>query len=293
MAQRGIQSATLDLAKEGRVPEDASLLVLAGPRRDLYGPEARTLEEYLDKGGKLLALVDAASSRTGGEMPNLESTLEKYGLQLPNSIILDMMGQQILGSPEQPLMSSFDPTHVITRDLSKRPSRSMLGITRPVIGTSDGGFQATPLVKSSPQSWSADLVQLMQSDGKISPPVGGLSAQPIGVALSKGAPQIPNMPAPPPAEDKSGMRLVVFGSSQLIRDDFLSGNQVGVELMLNSVNWLSQREDMIAVPSKQVKGTPIILDGAKLRVIFVFSVVLIPALLFFGGVTYSVVRRRS
>ena len=50
---------------------------------------------------------------------------------------------------------------------------------------------------------------------------------------------------------------------------------------------------MIAVPSKQVKGTPIILDGAKLRVIFVFSVVLIPALLFFGGVTYSVVRRRS
>jgi hypothetical protein len=65
-----------------------------------------------------------------------------------------------------------------------------------------------------------------------------------------------------------------------------------VELMLNTVNWLSEQEDMIAVAPRQLKGTPIVLDPAQLRVIFIFAVVLIPALLFFGGVSYSLMRRR-
>jgi hypothetical protein len=46
------------------------------------------------------------------------------------------------------------------------------------------------------------------------------------------------------------------------------------------------------VPPKQLTGTPIVLDPAQLRVIFFFAAVLIPAGLFFGGVSYSMMRRR-
>lgn len=85
---------------------------------------------------------------------------------------------------------------------------------------------------------------------------------------------------------------MVYGSDDLIEDRFLSSSNSAVELMLNTVNWLAQQEDMIAVQPRQLKGTPIVLDNAQLRVIFVFSAILMPAVLFFGGVSYSVLRRR-
>ena len=63
--------------------------------------------------------------------------------------------------------------------------------------------------------------------------------------------------------------------------------------MLNTVNWLTEQEEMISVPPRLIQGTPIILGDGLRRIIFVVSVLLIPGLLFFGGVSYSLVRRRG
>jgi hypothetical protein len=62
--------------------------------------------------------------------------------------------------------------------------------------------------------------------------------------------------------------------------------------MLNTINWLTQQEDIIAVPAKQVQGTPIHLTIAEKQLIFVLAVLLIPGILFFGGISYSLLRRR-
>src|SRR5476649_2155586 len=48
----------LVLAQQGAVPDDASVVVVAGPRVDFFATEIDALKKYLDKNGKLLIELD-------------------------------------------------------------------------------------------------------------------------------------------------------------------------------------------------------------------------------------------
>src|SRR5205814_2615485 len=57
----GRENYTVDkvvLAQTGAVPDDAAVLVVAGPRTDFFPPEVDALKKYLDKAGKLLMELD-------------------------------------------------------------------------------------------------------------------------------------------------------------------------------------------------------------------------------------------
>lgn len=293
LTQRAIDTAQLDLAKSGFVPKDASLVVVAGPTSDLQPTEATALQNYLDQDGKLLVLLDVPQRNFSAAQANLTGLLKKYSIEAPDKIILDLSAMQLTGNPVQPVAAFFDKEHPITREMTSRSSRFLLSLTRPVMASMEAtqGLKVTELIKTSDQSWTEELAKVLAQSRLAPPAKDDLKPQPLAVAVSKAAP--PSQPGQPPQpEPEGGMRLVAFGSSELIQDAFLSNNQMAVELMLNTINWLTQQEDMIAVPPRQLKGTPIVLDDAQLRVIFLFSVILIPALLFFGGVSYSMLRRR-
>ena len=46
------------IAQQGAVPDDASVVIVAGPRTDFFAPEVEALKKYLDKSGKLLLELD-------------------------------------------------------------------------------------------------------------------------------------------------------------------------------------------------------------------------------------------
>jgi hypothetical protein len=46
------------LAQQGGVPDDAAIVVIAGPRNDFFPPEVDALKKYLAKGGELLIAID-------------------------------------------------------------------------------------------------------------------------------------------------------------------------------------------------------------------------------------------
>ena len=86
---------------------------------------------------------------------------------------------------------------------------------------------------------------------------------------------------------KGDSRLVVFGDSDFISNTYLglSGNK---DLFLNTINWLTEEKDLIAIPPKEIKGTPLILTKNQAKIIFWLPVVIIPGLIFvFGIVVYS------
>ena len=60
-AALGRENYTLDkliLVQQGSVPDDASVVVVAGPRTDFFPPEVEALKKFLDKGGKLFLMLD-------------------------------------------------------------------------------------------------------------------------------------------------------------------------------------------------------------------------------------------
>ena len=75
-ALAGYQHARLNLTMED-IPEDADIIVLTTPQRDINPEEARKIIDFLDLGGRALLMVDI---NPGMPMPNLHSVLGAYGL---------------------------------------------------------------------------------------------------------------------------------------------------------------------------------------------------------------------
>src|SRR5262249_13100127 len=77
--------------RDGDVPEGVTMLVLAGPQRDLDADELAALARYLGRGGGVLMLLDPAP------LPNLGRLLASLGIALGDDVVVDRE-RRILGT---------------------------------------------------------------------------------------------------------------------------------------------------------------------------------------------------
>ena len=100
-------------------------------------------------------------------------------------------------------------------------------------------------------------------------------------------------PAAPGAEAKPRLRkIVVFGDSDFAPHSYLalSGNK---DLVLNSIGWLAEEEDLIAVRAKDPVSQPVMLSVAQGKVVFWLPVIGLPAAVLLAGFFVIFSRRRS
>jgi ABC-type uncharacterized transport system involved in gliding motility auxiliary subunit len=95
-----------------------------------------------------------------------------------------------------------------------------------------------------------------------------------------------------PADRKSAKaRIVLVGDSDFAANEFvnLSGNR---DFFLNTLSWLAEEENLIAVRPKESRTAPVFLTAAQNQVVFLVPVVLIPLAVIGAGVV-AVARRRG
>jgi ABC-type uncharacterized transport system involved in gliding motility auxiliary subunit len=95
-----------------------------------------------------------------------------------------------------------------------------------------------------------------------------------------------------PSERKDAKaRVVLLGDSDFATNAFvnLSGNR---DFFLNTLAWLAEEENLIAVRPKEPRVTPVFLTGAQGQVLFWVPVVLVPLALVVAG-SVAVARRRG
>jgi ABC-type uncharacterized transport system involved in gliding motility auxiliary subunit len=95
----------LPLARQGKVPDDAAVLILAGPRNDLFPPEIDALDAYLGRGGKLLAMINPPfPEKTQPE--SVKKLLGKYGFALREDLVIELnpIGQLFGIGPQVPIV---------------------------------------------------------------------------------------------------------------------------------------------------------------------------------------------
>lgn len=180
----------LNLAEQPAVPDDASLIVIAGPKRALFEPEVQALEDYLAQGGSLLVMIDPDTN------PGLEPLLSDWGVTLTNQIVIDASGQgRLVGlGPATPLVTQYGD-HPITQDFGT--GFSIYPLAQPVDMEPVEGIQETPLVITSPQSWAENTpeqqpLEFNEQEGDRPGPLV------LGVALSR-----QDSSASPPSEPEA------------------------------------------------------------------------------------------
>jgi ABC-type uncharacterized transport system involved in gliding motility auxiliary subunit len=263
------------LAREGKVADDAAVLVVPGPRTDFLAPELDALDAYIGRGGKLLVMVDPITASAQRDPEALKKFLGKYGFDVGNNLVVEAnpIGRMFGIGPEVPIVQQYDP-HPITRDLAG--ITTLFPLTRSVGAAQPPptGVSVQPLAQTSQQSWGeTDLAALFKGEAKADPqdPKGPLPVASVGT------------------KDKA--RIVVYGTSGIASNQFLNvqGNR---DFFLNTVSWLAEEEDQIAIRPKDTRQTPIFMSSQQGQAVFFLPVVVLPGLALVAGVA-AMVRRRS
>jgi hypothetical protein len=190
-----------------------------------------------------------------------------------------------------PVAASY-PTHPITDRFNLLTAFPLARSVSPVPGGS-GGHVSQSFVETSPQSWSeTDIVNVMKGGEIAFDETKGDKKGPIsiGAAVSAAAPE-----ASPAGQDKGSgprpeSRIAVIGDSDFAAN-FAVGIQGNRDLFMNTVNWLSQQENLIAIRPREPDDRRVTLTSFQQRTILWLSLGVIPALIIVSGV-YGWWRRR-
>jgi ABC-type uncharacterized transport system involved in gliding motility auxiliary subunit len=286
LANENYRVETLLLAAAGDVPEDADVVVAAGPTRPFHETELRALERHLARGGALLVMLDPRA-RT-----NLYEPLERWGVRLPEDVIVDRV-QGLFGRPATPFAEEYGD-HPITRPLRDAVLFHVARSVEPVAGA-PGSF--TVLVHTGPQSWAETDLDLFFSEGRAElGPEDRRGPVPVAVAgeiasEGDGAREAAHG-EDDPDEDAGAARLVVFGDS-----DFASNQLIGEfgnrDLFVNTVNWLLGDVEAIAIRPGQARASRLQLTSEQFLQIRYLSLLVLPQAIAMLGVIAWWWRRRA
>ena len=286
MEKANYEVKELVLARETKVPDDAALVIVPGPRTDLFPPEADALDAYIGRAGKVFFMA------TPFQAEGLAKHLQKYGVMLDDDVVIELSPlAQIFGvGPLVPIVNRYE-SHPITKDLTG--IMTLFPLTRSVEAakTPPKGVSLQPLALTSAQSWGeTDRSVFQKGEAKHDPgeKMGPLPVAIVATVDAQGDAKSEGVDEKKPAK----ARIVVVGTADFASNQFLGLSQVANrDFFLNVVSWLAEQEDMISIRPKDTKQNPIMLTSAQSNLVFWLPLVVLPGAVLFCGIV-AVARRR-
>jgi ABC-type uncharacterized transport system len=245
----------LDLAKD--VPEDATLVIVAAPALPLQAAEWTALERYLDRGGRLMVIMDPNGSTT---MSSLEGRL---GLRmLPGHIADDKAffpTRGTLGDRAWAITTQFS-AHASTTALSRSGGRGIVmidaGALEEIPFTSKGEApKKTVTIRTMESAWLDQLNQEGKQNFQLDEGTEKRQRWNIGAAVEG-----------PKVSGKDGFRALVFSDAELFADVPVPGpggrmvsGMLYPMLLADSIRWLGGEEvfagEVVSEDDKPVQHT--------------------------------------
>ena len=277
----------LNLAEQPQVPDDAAVIVVAGPQKELLTGEITALQNYLNRGGNLLLMIDPNTN------PKIDTILKDWGVRLDDRLAIDTSGANLQLGPAAILVTEYGQ-HPITKDFGK--NISVYPLTRPLEIDSVSGIESMVLLKTKPypSSWAesdqkSEKLEFNEGKDLKGPLTLGValtrklsnqtSPTPTPIPTNSPTPIPTNSPTPIPINSPATAkesRLVVFGNSNFAVDG-LFGQQLNGDVFLNSVSWLSQQDQqLLSIRPKEPKNRRIIISTFQANLLTISALFLLP-----------------
>jgi len=268
-----IDVRVLNLAERHGVPDDCSALVIAGPSRKFSSDEVGFLSKYLERKGRILLLLDQ-NAVTG-----LEDFLAGWDVRVGTGVVVGLttvngMGRElvVMQYGDHPITRKLKNVYTVfytprpVEPISGKPSSSETPVDRP---------RVFPLASCTEEGW-------LETDMKDWPPRFDSKTDrrgiiPIAVAVERG-------PVSGIDVELKPARLVVVGDSLFVANDALREGVGGNEdFFLSTVNWLLERESLMAITPKKTYELRLDMDRDQVRKVFLLLVVAIPGFVVLMG----------
>ena len=257
--KEAIQGENLSISKlilsgDAGVPEDASVLIVAAPKKALLPRESEAIAEFLSSGGKALVLLEPRAKS------GLRPLLKPYGIIAGEDVVIEPV-VELFGGPGlgvQPLARDYG-THIITAGFDEgtvfnvASSVSLVDLPE----TSSGA----ELVKTSAEGWGeTDLERIFNAKTPGAKKEEGDLAGPVPLAA---------------AVEAGETRIVAFGDSDFVNN--LSIRQLyNRDLFLNSLNWLLGEENSVSIRPRSLRKSLTPITANQFTLLFVLTGVLLP-----------------
>ncbi|MFY9186070.1 MAG: GldG family protein [Bacillota bacterium] len=266
----GYVTEARNLSVEGRVPEDAAALVIAGPTRDFTKEEADAVQAYLEKGGKVLVALDPSGEK--GDLLNLKGVLKNWGIGVNDDLVLDPGSHYFLD------LASLIPEmelHPATEKLIEKGYTVFLPRTRSLYHAKEDqayGIIVEPIIKTTDKAWGETNFQDKASFDPETDNEG-----PLTLAYVAYNPDTDSV-------------LVVVGNASFLDNEIVT-IQGNVDFFMNAISWMVGKEESIFIRPKTPSFEQIYLSDREARSIFYGTVLVIPVCFALIGVGVWVRRR--
>jgi ABC-type uncharacterized transport system involved in gliding motility auxiliary subunit len=256
------------------IPADASALIINSPKTNISRPEADKVLDYLDRGGRLLVLADYRTE----DLSMLNEILESYGIGFDYGILIENNPSWSLGNVY--LAIPYLWNHDITKPLHDNQTPVIMpfamGISETAVKRQT--IAITPLLASSANSWlrsdmEASSSYMLPSD------MGGPITTAVAVVDTLDA-----------ADYQT--RIVAIGSGVILQSIPNFGQiPANLDFFMNSITWLEDRPESLAVRSKSVFLLPLMMNTLQTGIFAGIFIVLIPLVFFILGLVTWLKRR--
>ena len=275
---KGFRLQGLNLATAALVPDNTSVLVIAGPQVDYLPGEVRLIEAYIARGGNVLWLADPDG------LYGLEPLAEQLGVVFEPGVIVD---------PTTQMFSINDPTFAIVGDYGFHAV--VEGFEMLTIFPRAAGMTLEPQ-----DEWQGDAFLLTTADswsetGVLAGEIGFDELEDVPGPLSLAAALTRNLPTEIEDDGEAGLaqqRIIVVGDGDFLSNAYL-GNGGNLDLGMNMINWLSSDDQLIAIPAKTAVDSALNLSRTQSMVIGFGFFLVLPALLLLSGLLIWLKRRKA
>lgn len=267
---RGFNSRAINLAETGVIPDNTSVLVIASPLVPMLPGELSLIDDYIERGGNLLWLVDP------GDNSALQGLADRLGVRVENGVVIDTAGQ-VLGIndptitlttarlyPPHPVTSGFDMTVFF-------PKSAVISAVK------DSDWQHQPLLLSGNHTWletgelrgNVDFDPDREKQGPLS----------IGISLQRRA-------------NDEQQRVLVIGDGDFLSNTYV-GNHGNLELGSRIMNWLSSDDEFISLPARTIEDSQLHMPRFAIAGFGALFLLLLPLLFLVTGLVTWARRKKS
>jgi ABC-type uncharacterized transport system involved in gliding motility auxiliary subunit len=264
----------LNLLSTQEIPFDAKSVILWGPKSKLQASELKVLERFLARKGNLLIALDPDLNQDmHGE---LRALLRNYRIIVRNDLVIDRKSFVNGSNGSIPLIESYNTQHPITKKFKGQvffPLVSSMDEIPETLSKEKG--QVVMLMNSSafPEAWGETNLKEV-AEQKMNFNKGNDRPGPLNLAA---------------AFEGDNNKIVVFGNSGFVLNAYMKFG-TNYALFLNSLSWLVDEDRLISFNLPIVQNEPIFISQQQMGIVFYFSVLFSPLILF--GVSIYMYRRK-
>ena len=272
LEREGYRLRPVDLLSDPVIPEDCSVLVVAGPTEPL-GPAMDAVVAFAEADGRLLVLADPLSA------VDLAPLLDPVGLGLQRGIVFEADPEAVVGGDvTAPIVRRYASGHPIVRRLAP---------------TYFPGVQEVFVDETAEDRLAGLTISRLADTSELS----YLETAPVEAIFD-------------PAEDRPGpvtvaaaadvsrneggrisrARTVVIGDRDFVTNAFV-GEAANAALLARAVGWLSLEEDLLAISPNLPSDRPLRLTDGRVAYARLLTVGGVPLLFLLAGALVWALRR--